>query len=325
MIVTLLAYGSFMLLLVVAAGDDLRELRIPNGIVAALAAVWIVWRIALAATHPEGALVPALSVADGLLGALVLGGGLLAVTLAFEALAGRRAMGGGDVKLMAAVGLFLGVEGGLVCLLTACLVSLLLALLLPRLGWAPRPAPAAPAPVSPVPAAPASTAPTPASPAPASPTPTPAASAPEPPASAVPTPVPAAPAPVAPASASSASAPSVPASPAPEVLAPAIPVPAAPTPASPASAPAIPASPIPAAPTPVAPTPTARASAPRPDSSFDGRETNVSRETYPHPVSDASRPADGAPSSERNALGAVPFGPGIAVGAGVALLSMVFL
>ncbi len=263
MIVTLLAYGSFMLLLVVAAGDDLRELRIPNGIVAALAAVWIVWRIALAATHPEGALVPALSVADGLLGALVLGGGLLAVTLAFEALAGRRAMGGGDVKLMAAVGLFLGIEGGLVCLLTACLVSLLLALLLPRLGWAPRPAPAT---FAPTPAAP-----TPVSPAPASP----------------------------------ASAPSVPASPAPEALAPAIPVPAAPTPA--------------------VPTPAARASAPRPDSSFDGRETNVSRETYPHPVSDASQPAGGAPSSERNALGAVPFGPGIAVGAGVALLSMVFL
>ena len=45
MIVTLLAYGSFMLLLVVAAGDDLRELRIPNGIVAALAAVWIVYRV----------------------------------------------------------------------------------------------------------------------------------------------------------------------------------------------------------------------------------------------------------------------------------------
>ena len=250
MIVTLLAYGSFMLLLVVAAGDDLRELRIPNGIVAALAAVWIVWRIALAATHPEDALVPALSVADGLLGALVLGGGLLAVTLAFEALTGRRAMGGGDVKLMAAVGLFLGVEGGLICLLTACLVSLLLALLLPRLGWAPRPAPAAPTPTS-----------------------------------AAPTPAPASPAP-------------------------AIPVPAAPTPAAPA---------------PAAPTPTARASAPRPGPSLDGRETNVSRETYPHPVSDASRPADGAPSSERNALGAVPFGPGIAVGAGVALLSMVFL
>ena len=236
MIVTLLAYGSFMLLLVVAAGDDLRELRIPNGIVAALAAVWIVWRIALAATHPEGALVPALSVADGLLGALVLGGGLLAVTLAFEALTGRRAMGGGDVKLMAAVGLFLGIEGGLVCLLTACLISLLLALLLPRLGWAPRPAPAAPAPAA-----------------------TPAATAPA------------------------------------------------------------------TVPTPAATAPTARASAPRPDSSFDGRETDVSRETYPHPVSDASRPADGAPSSERNALGAVPFGPGIAVGAGVALLSMVFL
>ncbi len=294
MIVTLLAYGSFMLLLVVAAGDDLRELRIPNGIVAALAAVWIVWRIALAATHPEGALVPALSVADGLLGALVLGGGLLAVTLAFEALTGRRAMGGGDVKLMAAVGLFLGIEGGLVCLLTACLISLLLALLLPRLGWAPRPAPPT--------FAPTSAAPTPASPAPAAPAL-----------------VPVGPALVAPASASSASAPSAPASPAPAI--PASPIsaasaPASPTPASPTPAPA--ATPVPT----TAPTPTP---ASRPDSSFDGRETNVSRETYPHPVSDASRPADGAPSSERSALGAVPFGPGIAVGAGVALLSMVFL
>ncbi|MCI8452297.1 MAG: prepilin peptidase [Eggerthellaceae bacterium] len=256
MIVTLLAYGSFMLLLAVAAGDDLRELRIPNGIVAALAAVWIVWRIALAATHPEGALVPALSVADGLLGALVLGGGLLAVTLAFEALTGRRAMGGGDVKLMAAVGLFLGIEGGLVCLLTACLISLLLALLLPRLGWAPRPAPAAPAPAA-----------TPAATAPAT-VPTPAATAPDD---------------------------------------------------------SVPAAPVLEAPAPAAPTPAARASVPRPDSPLDGRETNVSRETYPHPVSDASRPADGAPSSERSALGAVPFGPGIAVGAGVALLSMVFL
>lgn len=299
MIVTLLAYGSFMLLLVVAAGDDLRELRIPNGIVAALAAVWIIWRIALAVTHPEGALVPALSVADGLLGALVLGGGLLAVTLAFEALAGRRAMGGGDVKLMAAVGLFLGIEGGLVCLLTACLVSLLLALLLPRLGWTPRPAPPTFAPTSAAPT------PAPASPAPASPTRTPAASAPASPAPAIPaSPIPAAP---------------VLEAPVPEAPASTAPTPASPTPASPTPAPA--ATPVPT----TAPTPTARASASRPGPSLDGRETNVSRETYPHPVSDASRPADSAPSSERNALGAVPFGPGIAVGAGMALLSMVFL
>lgn len=296
MIVTLLAYGSFMLLLAVAAGDDLRELRIPNGIVAALAAVWIVWRIALAATHPEGALVPALSVADGLLGALVLGGGLLAVTLAFEALTGRRAMGGGDVKLMAAVGLFLGIEGGLVCLLTACLISLLLALLLPRLGWAPRPAPPTFAPTSAAPT------PAPASPAPASPTRTPAASAPASPAPAIPaSPIPAAP---------------VLEAPVPEAPASTAPTPASPIPASPTPAPA--ATPVPT----TAPTSTP---ASRSGPSLDGRETNVSRETYPHPVSDASHPAGGAPSSERSALGAVPFGPGIAVGAGVALLSMVFL
>ena len=58
MIVTLLAYGAFLVLLAVAAWDDLRELRIPNGVVAALAATWAVWRVALAATHPGGAPLP---------------------------------------------------------------------------------------------------------------------------------------------------------------------------------------------------------------------------------------------------------------------------
>lgn len=140
MIVTIMAYGAFLLLLAVAAWDDLRELRIPNGLVLAVAADWALWRAALALTHGSGAsLLPAPSAVEGLAGALVLGGGLLAATLAYEALARRRAMGGGDIKLLAAAGLFLGVEGGLVCLLAACLASLLLAALLPRLGWKPRP------------------------------------------------------------------------------------------------------------------------------------------------------------------------------------------
>ncbi len=146
MIVTLLAYGAFLVLLAVAAWDDLRELRIPNGVVAALAATWAVWRVALAATHPGGAPLPVPSAPDGLLAAAAIGGGLLALTLLYEALAGRRALGGGDVKLMAVVALFLGLEGALVCLLVACAASLLMAAILPCLGWRP---PAAPEPAAP--------------------------------------------------------------------------------------------------------------------------------------------------------------------------------
>lgn len=198
---TIISYGAFLALLVAAAAIDLRELRIPNGLVAAIVAVWAVWRLLLVVTSAlsgssaaaivpaaagglaEGAccasligagfssggggaclgpaagdLVPfagmlggalpadplekavdslAPSAAEGVAGALALSGGLLAATLAYEALTGRRAMGGGDVKLMAAVGLFLGVEGGLACLMAACVVSLLLSLALPRLGWEP--------------------------------------------------------------------------------------------------------------------------------------------------------------------------------------------
>lgn len=168
---TVVAYGVFLALLGAAAWIDVRTLRIPNALVVGLVGVWALWRAALvlagalalggegaaggegpsgvaglaAAVVAEpvalcGGFPPAASAADGLVGALVLGGGLLTVTLGYEALSGRRAMGGGDVKLMAAAGLFLGVEGGLVCLLTACVASLAMALVLPRLGWrAPSP------------------------------------------------------------------------------------------------------------------------------------------------------------------------------------------
>ena len=67
-----------------------------------------------------------LTLGDGLVGALVLGGGSLAVSIAFERLAQRPSMGGGDIKLLAVVGLFLGWERGLWCLFAACLVVLVM-------------------------------------------------------------------------------------------------------------------------------------------------------------------------------------------------------
>lgn len=144
------SFALFLVLLAWASAIDLRERRIPNKLVAAMAVLWLAVRVLLAAmaaacsaaSFGSGAQMwyaaSAASVAtirvspfgltlgDGLVGALVLGGGSLAVSIAFERLAKRPSMGGGDVKLLVAVGLFLGWERGLWCLFAACLIVLVM-------------------------------------------------------------------------------------------------------------------------------------------------------------------------------------------------------
>ena len=144
------SFALFLVLLAWASAIDLRERRIPNKLVAAMAVLWLAVRVLLAAMAAaccaagfgsgaqigDAALVASvtmmkmipfgLTLGDGLVGALVLGGGSLAASIAFECLAQRPSMGGGDVKLLAVVGLFLGWERGLWCLFAACLVVLVM-------------------------------------------------------------------------------------------------------------------------------------------------------------------------------------------------------
>ena len=144
------SFALFLVLLVWASAIDLRERRIPNKLVIAMAALWLAVRVLLAvmvAACSAGAFgsgVQAgnaasvasvvamgifpfdLTLIDGLVGALVLGGGSLAVSLSFEHFAQRPSMGGGDIKLLAVIGLFLGWERGLWCLFAACLVVLVI-------------------------------------------------------------------------------------------------------------------------------------------------------------------------------------------------------
>ena len=144
------SFVLFLVLLAWASAIDLRERRIPNKLVAAMAVLWLAVRVLLAAMAAvccaaafgsgeqigDAALVASatmmrmipfgLTLGDGLVGALVLGGGSLAVSIAFERLAQRPSMGGGDIKLLAVVGLFLGWERGLWCLFAACLVVLVI-------------------------------------------------------------------------------------------------------------------------------------------------------------------------------------------------------
>lgn len=143
------SFALFLVLLAWASAIDLRERRIPNKLVAAMAVLWLAVRVLLAAMAAacsagfgsgaqigDAALVASaammrmipfgLTLGDGLVGALVLGGGSLAASIAFECLAQRPSMGGRDVKLLAVVGLFLGWERGLWCLFSACLVVLVM-------------------------------------------------------------------------------------------------------------------------------------------------------------------------------------------------------
>ena len=142
-VITLVTYALVLGLLAVVSVIDIRSRRVPNGLAAALGFLWVAWRVVLgfAGAHmglgfraeflgpapdvlvPPGLEIGGISFASGLLGAVVLGGGLLVLTTLYELIRRKEAFGGGDIKLMAVLGLFLGLERGVVCLLTACLLS----------------------------------------------------------------------------------------------------------------------------------------------------------------------------------------------------------
>ncbi|MEC4272035.1 A24 family peptidase [Adlercreutzia sp. R25] len=142
-VITLVAYVLVLALLAVVSVIDVRSRRVPNGLAAAIGLLWAVWRLVLgfAGKHmglgfkaellgpapdvvvPPGFSIGGISLASGILGAVVLGGGLLVLTTVYEAITHKESFGGGDIKLMTVLGLFLGMERGVICLLAACVLS----------------------------------------------------------------------------------------------------------------------------------------------------------------------------------------------------------
>ena len=135
-VITLVTYALVLGLLAVVSVIDIRSRRVPNGLAAALGFLWVAWRVVLgfAGAHmglgfraeflgpapdvlvPPGLEIGGISFASGLLGAVVLGGGLLVLTTLYELIRRKEAFGGGDIKLMAAAGLFLGWQNTLLAM-----------------------------------------------------------------------------------------------------------------------------------------------------------------------------------------------------------------
>jgi len=104
---------------------DLESFIIPNGCLLIAVGAWL---LALPFTW-EGWW----PVLNSLIAAVVFGGGLLAVSLIMDKVLKKESLGGGDIKLFAVVGLYLGLVGSLFAMLLACVLGLLFVFLRRRI------------------------------------------------------------------------------------------------------------------------------------------------------------------------------------------------
>ncbi len=99
---------------------DLEKYEIPDGCLIVAAAAWV---LALPFTGDWKQ-----TLLKGLIAAVAFGGGMLLVSLVMDRALKKDSLGGGDIKLFAVVGLYLGIVGTLFCVILACILGLLLGL-----------------------------------------------------------------------------------------------------------------------------------------------------------------------------------------------------
>ncbi len=118
--------GVFLCCLAVAAMQDMKNMRIPNGchVIAVIA-----WAAAAGIVFDSFQ-----EVLPYIAAAAICGGGLWLITLLAESIRGRVLLGGGDIKLFAAAALYLGPAGILPAMMIACAGGLICALIRRRGG-----------------------------------------------------------------------------------------------------------------------------------------------------------------------------------------------
>ncbi len=123
---TVAAFLALFALLMVGAVIDIRRRIVPNKLLFVCAVVWILWRGALAVYAPATLAETATLAA----GSLAFGVCLLGFSVVYERFRKREALGGGDIKLLTVICLFIGVPYTLGMLFLACLISLIYGLAL---------------------------------------------------------------------------------------------------------------------------------------------------------------------------------------------------
>lgn len=96
---------------------DLETMEIPDGCHLVMAGAWIVTAPFLGMGWKEVLL-------QHVLAAVIFGGGILAVSLIMDKVLKRESMGGGDIKLIAVLGLYLGLLSSLFMLILSCVLGL---------------------------------------------------------------------------------------------------------------------------------------------------------------------------------------------------------
>lgn len=118
----LLLWESLVLLGYTAAWWDIRHQRVPNQLILAMLWVWLMLMLPQLLFRTEDAI---LALIRGALGFLTAGFVFLLVYVV-----SRKGLGGGDVKFMAAAGLYLGVYGVLPAMLYGCILSAVVGVIL---------------------------------------------------------------------------------------------------------------------------------------------------------------------------------------------------
>ena len=103
-------------LLLAASRVDLEQMIVPDAV--PLTAVLAFFALLPFAVRPGTLLF------RGLTGGLLFGGGMLLLAKCADRLLGRQTLGGGDLKLFAVLGLYLGTAGGVLATAVACTVGL---------------------------------------------------------------------------------------------------------------------------------------------------------------------------------------------------------
>jgi leader peptidase (prepilin peptidase)/N-methyltransferase len=115
---------------------DLESYIIPDGCLITAAAAWV---LALPFLRPGWT-----EILRAVLAGLVFGGGILLLSLVMDKILKKESLGGGDVKLFAVVGLYLGFVGTLFSMLLSCVLGLVFVVLMNRRGEKGRPIPFGP-------------------------------------------------------------------------------------------------------------------------------------------------------------------------------------